>query len=235
MNANIKNKQIIQCIDLQKKYLDTTTQVHALRGINLKIQEGEFIAIIGSSGSGKTTLLNLIGGLDKPTEGKIFFNGEDISVYPEEKRTLYRRNIGFIFQDFNLHPVLTVSQNIELPMIYAEKLPKKQRLERIEKLLELVELRDRVNHLPVELSSGEKQRVGIARALANEPKLILADQPTGNLDSILGKNIIDLMIQLRKKLNLTIILVTHNLEVAKKADRILGIKDGVIDKELSIC
>ncbi len=147
---------------------------------NLEIKENEFVAIVGSSGSGKTTLLNLIGGLDSPTSGKIIYFGHDISKLDEDEKTLFRRRVGYIFQDFNLHPVLTSMQNVELPMIYAEEFSKEERNDRCQLLLRQVGLEKRLHHIPAELSSGEKQRVGIARALANKPRLILADQPTGN-------------------------------------------------------
>lgn len=222
-------KTLIRIEKLIKTYDDRSTTVEALKGINLIVFENEFIAIIGSSGSGKTTLLNLIGGLDKPTSGKIWYDGEDISSLNENERILFRRKVGIIFQDFNLHSVLTVEQNVELPMIYAEKLSKYFRVERVNEIIKKVGLTKRKKHLPVELSSGEKQRVGIARALANYPKLILADQPTGNLDSETGEEIIKLMRDLQKEYGITIIVVTHNLDVARKADRVFAIEDGQIN------
>ncbi len=221
-------KGLIICEDIIKKYDDRNVAVEALRGINLEIKENEFVAIVGSSGSGKTTLLNLIGGLDSPTSGKIIYFGHDISKLDEDEKTLFRRRVGYIFQDFNLHPVLTSMQNVELPMIYAEELSKEERNERCQLLLRQVGLGLRLHHIPAELSSGEKQRVGIARALANKPRLILADQPTGNLDSETGGLIIELLTLLKNLYKFSIIVVTHNLEVAKQADRILAIKDGLI-------
>ncbi len=224
----IPQKILILIEELTKTYDDRSTSVEALQGINLIVMENEFIAIIGSSGSGKTTLLNLIGGLDKPTSGKIWYDGEDISSLTEEERVLFRRKVGIIFQDINLHSVLTVEQNIELPMIYAENLKKLSRVRRVNELIEKVGLSKRKKHIPTQLSSGEKQRVGIARALANEPKLILADQPTGNLDSETGEKIIKLMRDLQREFSITIMVVTHNLDVAKKADKIFAIEDGKI-------
>ncbi|MHA1505244.1 MAG: ABC transporter ATP-binding protein [Candidatus Heimdallarchaeota archaeon] len=221
-------KGLIICEDIIKKYDDRNVAVEALRGINLEIKENEFVAIVGSSGSGKTTLLNLIGGLDSPTSGKIIYFGHDISKLDEDEKTLFRRRVGYIFQDFNLHPVLTSMQNVELPMIYAEELSKTERNDRCQLLLRQVGLEKRSHHIPAELSSGEKQRVGIARALANKPRLILADQPTGNLDSETGGLIIELLTLLKNLYKFSIIVVTHNLEVAKQADRILAIKDGLI-------
>ena len=221
-------KGLIICEDIIKKYDDRNVAVEALRGINLEIKENEFVAIVGSSGSGKTTLLNLIGGLDCPTSGSIIYFGHDISKLDEDEKTLFRRRVGYIYQDSNLHPVLTSMQNVELPMIYAEELSKKERNSRCQLLLRQVGLEKRLHHIPAELSSGEKQRVGIARALANKPRLILADQPTGNLDSETGGLIIELLTLLKNLYKFSIIVVTHNLEVAKQADRILAIKDGLI-------
>jgi len=219
---------LVICDNIVKKYDDRNVAVEALRGINLQIKENEFVAIVGASGSGKTTLLNLIGGLDSPTSGKIEYLGRDISRLDEQEKILLRRRIGYIFQDFNLHPVLTSLQNVELPMIYAEVFTKEDRISRSHLLLKQVGLGNRIRHIPAELSSGEKQRVGIARALANKPKLILADQPTGNLDSDTGALIIELLTLLKNMYKFSIVMVTHNLEVAKQADRILAIKDGVI-------
>ncbi len=227
-STNRNQKTLIRCEELTKTYDDRLTKVEALKGIELTVLENEFIAIIGSSGSGKTTLLNLIGGLDKPTSGKIWYDDEDISSLTEKERILFRRKVGIIFQDFNLHSVLTVEQSTELPMIYAEKLGKHFRVKRVQELIEKVGLTERKKHIPAELSSGEKQRVGIARALANNPKLILADQPTGNLDSETGEEIIKLMRDLQQEFGITIMVVTHNLDVAKKADRIFAIEDGQI-------
>ncbi len=226
--SNRSRKILIKCEKLTKTYDDRSVIVKALQGIDLIIKENKFIAIIGSSGSGKTTLLNLIGGLDKPTSGKMWFDGEEISSLNKKEGVLFRRKVGIIFQDFNLHSVLTVQQNIELPMIYAEKLDKHARMIRVEDLIEKVGLEKRKRHIPTQLSSGEKQRVGIARALANNPKLILADQPTGNLDSKTGDKIIKLMKDLQKEFSITIIVVTHNLDVARKADRVFAIEDGKI-------
>ncbi|MHA1366953.1 MAG: ABC transporter ATP-binding protein, partial [Candidatus Heimdallarchaeota archaeon] len=159
---------------------------------------------------------------------KIIYFGHDISKLDEDEKTLFRRRVGYIFQDFNLHPVLTSIQNVELPMIYAEELTKTERNDRCQLLLRQVGLEKRLHHIPAELSSGEKQRVGVARALANKPRLILADQPTGNLDSETGALIIELLTLLKNLYKFSIIVVTHNLEVAKQADRILAIKDGLI-------
>jgi putative ABC transport system ATP-binding protein len=222
-----QGETLIKCSNIIKTYDEKTINVKALQGIDLTIKKGEFIAIVGASGSGKTTLLNLIGGLDSPTDGSIYFYGHDISDLNEEERTYYRRQIGFIFQNFNLHPVLTAEQNIELALVY-NNIPKAKRLTKTLQLLQYVGLEERADHIPAELSSGEKQRIGIARALANNPKIILADQPTGNLDSFTGEKIIDLMIELKEKLNLTVVLVTHNIDIALKSDRILEIKDGKI-------
>jgi putative ABC transport system ATP-binding protein len=226
-NNNAKDFLII-CQDLVKIYRNRTIEVEALNGINLKIRRNEFLSVVGASGSGKTTLLNVLGGLDRPTSGTIIFDGDNIDYLLYEKRLKIRRKIGFVFQDFNLHPVLTASQNIELPMIYANRLTKPDRVKRVTQLLSEVGLIERANHIPAELSSGEKARVGIARALANEPILILADQPTGNLDTEIGSKIIHLLFQLQREYNTTICMVTHNLAIAEKTDRIITIKDGII-------
>ena len=223
-----KEEPILECIDLIKNYTDRAIEITVLKGVNLKIFEGELIAIIGSSGCGKTTLLNLMGGLDKPTSGQIILNGNSIETFNDEKLTEFRRKVGFVFQDFNLLPVLTAAQNVELPMIYANELLQPDRERKTRELLKKVGLGKRRKHLPVALSSGEKQRVGIARALANDPKIILADQPTGNLDSKTGLEIIELFQSLRNDLNLSIVMVTHNLEIAKKADRIMAFQNGVL-------
>lgn len=206
-------------------------KVEAVRGISMDIKRGEFVAIMGPSGSGKTTLLNMIGCLDIPTRGRIYLQGKDISVLPESILSNYRgRKIGFIFQTYNLIPTLTALENVELPMIF-QGVDGKERKKRAKELLELMGLSHRAHHKPMELSGGQQQRVAIARALANNPDIIIADEPTGNLDSKAGK---DVMEQLRK-LNdggKTIIVVTHDPEIASYAHRIAYIKDGKIDKEV---
>lgn len=205
-------------------------EVRAVDDIDLDIKEGEFVAIMGPSGSGKTTLLNLLGGLDQPTEGKILVDGENIARLDEEAMSLYRQKmIGFVFQSFNLLSLNTALENVYLPMIWAKK-KSAERKEKAKELLTSVGLAKRINFKPPQLSGGEKQRVSIARALANSPKVILADEPTGNLDSKTGQDIVKLLKQINKELGVTVIVITHDASVAKSADRIIKLKDGKLDK-----
>ncbi|MCX6725838.1 MAG: ABC transporter ATP-binding protein [Candidatus Shapirobacteria bacterium] len=198
-----------------------------LRDINLTIKKNEFISIVGPSGSGKSTLMHLIGLLDTPTSGRIFLDNENISQLSEERMAKLRnQKIGFVFQTFNLIPRTSALANVELPLIYAG-VPDEQRKERALKMLQAMGLGERVNHFPNQLSGGEQQRVAIARALINNPSLILADEPTGNLDSKTGAQIMEILKKLKKDGN-TVVLVTHDLEVAKIADRIIKIYDGKI-------
>jgi putative ABC transport system ATP-binding protein len=206
-------------------------QVNALRGLNITVNEGEFISIMGPSGSGKSTLLNLIGGLDTPTKGDLFIDDKKISTMTEKELTTMRaEKIGFIFQTFNLLPSLTVRDNVEFPMrnlTGAKKMDKKSRIKRAEDCLEIVGLDHRMNYLPAKLSGGERQRVAVARALVNHPKFILADEPTGNLDSEASDNIINLLHEVNQE-GTTVIMVTHDKETTKNT-RILKIRDGVIE------
>ena len=213
---------------LHKKYIMGENHVNALDGINLEINKGEFVAIIGPSGSGKSTMMNMVGALDLPTEGEIYLDGKSIANFHESELSQIRgKKIGFVFQQFNLIPTLTALENVALPMIF-QGVKKNERIKKAEELLKKVGLEDRKYHLPSELSGGQKQRVAIARAMANNPEIILADEPTGNLDSINGKEIIEMFIQLNQE-GKTIILVTHNLEIAKHAKKILKMKDGKIE------
>ena len=224
----MENSEAVRAENLVKIYRLGKVEIHALRGVNLYCKKGEMVAVVGPSGSGKTTLLNLIGTLDKPTSGQVFIDGQEITNLSENELTKLRRNkIGFVFQFFNLIPVLTAFENVELPMLIAG-VPKEQREKRAKELLELVGLLDRMNHKPDELSGGEQQRVAIARALANRPSLLLADEPTGDLDSETGMRVVNLMREMTKRENATTIMVTHDLEVAKVADRILKMRDGKI-------
>ena len=208
-------------------------EVNALQGLNLEVKYGEFLAVMGPSGSGKSTAVNMIGCLDVPTKGKILLDAHDISKLSESELAQIRgRKIGFIFQQFNLIPTLTALENVMLPMIF-QGMPEDERIERATKLLELVELGDRINHKSTELSGGEQQRVAIARALANNPEVILADEPTGNLDSKTGENVLDFLHKLHKKENKTIVMVTHDIHLAKTAERIEFLKDGRIVKSLN--
>ncbi len=209
-----------------KQYQMGETVVEALRGIDLTIDTGDFAAIMGPSGSGKSTLMNMVGALDKPTNGKISFEGTDISRYSENQLALLRgKKVGFVFQKFNLIPTMTAKENVALPMLFQEK-PKKHREKRASNLLEEVGLGDRLEHYPNELSGGQQQRVSIARALSNDPDIILADEPTGNLDSETGEKIMDLLTKLNKEERKTIIMVTHDQNDADYADYTINIKDG---------
>lgn len=204
-----------------------TVSFHALKDINLKIKKGEFAAIVGPSGSGKSTLMNIIGLLDKPSSGIYKLDGEDVSKFPEEKLAQARnKKLGFVFQSFNLLQRTTSLQNVALPLIYAG-IPKREREEKARELLKEVGLQDKIRSFPNQLSGGEQQRVAIARALVTNPDIILADEPTGNLDSKSGEEIISILENLNKK-GKTVLLITHSRETAKKADRIINLKDGGI-------
>lgn len=219
---------LLEAIDVHKTYRIGPIEIKALRGVNLTLKQGEFISIVGPSGSGKTTLLNIIGTLDKPTKGIVLIDGKDITKMSESELTQLRRHkIGFIFQFHNLIPILSALENVELPMIIAG-IPREERLQRARYLLKLVGLEDRLNHRPNELSGGEQQRVAIARALANKPILILADEPTGELDTENSLLVVSVLRDAVKEVGGSCILVTHNTLVAKKADRTLTIQDGKI-------
>jgi putative ABC transport system ATP-binding protein len=201
--------------------------VNALRGVNLKVEKGEFLAVLGPSGSGKSTLLNLIGALDKPTEGKVLIEGVDVSTLNDDHLADLRRRIGFVFQFFNLIPRLTARQNVELSMAIAG-LGGDERRKRAGELLEIVGLKERMNHKPAELSGGEQQRVAIARALANNPHFLLMDEPTGNIDSKTAKEIIQLVRELNEDKGVTIIMVTHDQRLSAEAKRTVKMFDGLI-------
>jgi putative ABC transport system ATP-binding protein len=221
----------VRCENVWKIYKQgTAAEVQALRGVDFKIKQGEMVGIIGSSGSGKSTLLNLIGALDKPTKGKIFIDGIDIEKMNESKlATLRREKIGFVFQFFNLIGSLTALQNVELPMIF-QGMPHKRRIKRAKELLSDVGLSDQINQRPSELSGGQTQRVAIARALANDPPVILADEPTGNLDSKSGELILEIFKKLNKDKR-TIIIVTHDAKIAQRTARIIRVSDGKVMEE----
>lgn len=218
--------------NVHKYYYVGTVTVHALRGISLKVRKGEFVAIMGPSGSGKSTLLNIIGALDRPTSGKVYIDGVDISkLDSDELAELRNRKIGFVFQSYNLINRTTVLRNIEMPAIVAG-MSKKRRAEKAKQLLRIMGLDETaLKRRPIHLSGGQQQRVAIARALMNNPTIILADEPTGNLDSKTGAEVMGYLRKLNKKLGVTVILVTHDRSVAEMADRILHIKDGVIVEE----
>lgn len=218
--------EILKVENLSKIYGDDENKVEALKNINLSVCKGEFAAIVGASGSGKSTLLHLLGGLDRPTEGRVIIDGESIYDYKEENLAiLRRRKIGFVFQFFNLIPVLDVEENIALPALLDNDKVDKNYLEDI---IGILGLKDRKNHLPSELSGGQQQRVSIGRALLNKPSIILADEPTGNLDSKNSREVIELLKLTAKKYNQTLILITHDVNIASMADRIINIEDGQI-------
>jgi len=224
-------KAIVKVHGVKKAYRMGKVIVPALRGVSFEVEEGEFLAVLGPSGSGKSTLLHLIGCLDRPDEGEIFIDGSDVlKLSDEELAELRLRKIGFVFQFFNLLPRLTAIRNVELPLLIAG-VPEREARERAMEMLRLVGLEARVNHRPTELSGGEQQRVAIARALINNPKIVLADEPTGNLDTKSGWEIVQLMKRLNKERGQTFIVVTHDPHIAETADRILYLKDGLIEGE----
>ena len=213
-----------------KTYRLGEVDVDALRGVDLEINKGHFVTLMGPSGSGKSTLLHILGVLDVPSKGKVFLSGEDISKLTENELAQARgRQIGFVFQQFNLLLNLTALENVMLPMVF-QGTPEAERIKRAEKLLGSLGLKDRVDHKPAELSGGERQRVAIARALANDPDIIVADEPTGNLDSATGKKIMEIFIELHKKQGKTIIVVTHDPNIAKYSKEVINILDGKIVK-----
>ncbi len=220
-------KKIIDMKNIVKRYyIGQPNELQILHGIDLEVYEGEFMSIVGASGSGKSTLMNIIGLLDRPTEGKYFLSGEDMDTAKDKELSLIRnKKIGFVFQNFNLIPRLTALKNVELPMLYA-KVPAKERRERAMELLKLVEMDDRKDHQPNELSGGQKQRVAIARAMANRPDIVLADEPTGALDSKTGRLVMDLFHKLNQTEKSTLILITHNPELAEETSRIVTMVDG---------
>ncbi len=223
---------VVSCENLWKVYNEgSANEVKALRGVTLRIRKGEFVAIMGPSGSGKSTLLHLLGCLDRATKGKVLIDGIDTSELSEDELARIRREkIGFVFQFFHLIPTLTAMENVMLPMSFAG-VSRERQVERAKKLLRLVGLEKRADHLPSQLSGGEQQRVAIARALANSPKIILADEPTGNLDSKSGEEILNLLKKINEENGVTIAVVTHDATLAKFANRVIFMKDGKIIKE----
>ena len=212
---------------IKKYYVGQPNELEILHGIDLKVYDGEFVAVVGESGSGKSTLMNIIGALDRPTEGVYFFNGEDISKLSDKQLSKIRnQTIGFVFQNFNLISRTSAIKNVELPMVYSH-VPRKERNERARQLLDMVGMSERSTHNPNELSGGQKQRVAIARAMSNDPALILADEPTGALDSKTGRTIMNIFHELHKQ-GKTIVLITHSPELASETERIVTISDGMI-------
>ncbi|MFW6223016.1 MAG: ABC transporter ATP-binding protein [Bacteroidota bacterium] len=224
------NKQIISLDDIKKHYYLGSIVVEALRSVSTEIKKNEYVAIMGPSGSGKSTLMNIIGCLDTPTHGTYILNGHDVSQLEDDRLAEIRNNeIGFVFQTFNLLPKYTGFENVMLPMVYAGK-NKEERIRRAREVMDIVGLADRMNHKPNELSGGQRQRVAIARALVNKPAIILADEPTGNLDSKTSIDIMNLFDQIHKEGN-TIILVTHEEEIARHAHRIIRLRDGLVESD----
>ncbi|HYF62288.1 MAG TPA: ABC transporter ATP-binding protein [Herpetosiphonaceae bacterium] len=221
---------LIRTIGLQRRYQMGKTTVQALDGVDLEVQRGTFVALIGPSGSGKSTLLNLIGGLDRPSKGELWVDGMELGRTSDKQLVAYRRDrVGFIFQSFNLLPTNQAWENVSLPLMLAGR-PKSERYARAKVLLEQIGLGDRIDHRPSELSGGQQQRVAIARALANNPVLILADEPTGNLDSRTGREVLETMQNLVRNEGVTLLMVTHDLNAASYADRIVHLRDGKIER-----
>jgi len=213
---------------IKKFYVGKPNELQILNGISLEVHEGEFVSIVGASGSGKTTLMNVIGLLDRPTSGKYIIDGVDIDQADDDELSFIRnQKIGFVFQTYNLIPKTNALKNVELPMMYAG-VPMAERKRRAEELLGIVDMADRMDHLPEELSGGQKQRVAIARSIANNPAIILADEPTGALDSKTGRSVMDLFHKLNKEQGKTIVLITHSNELSEETDRIITLKDGNI-------
>ncbi|MBP9040563.1 MAG: ABC transporter ATP-binding protein [Anaerolineaceae bacterium] len=222
---------VIQTYDLRKTYKIGAVEVHALAGVSITINRGEVVAIMGPSGSGKSTLMNLLGCLDRPTSGRYILDGEEVSELDDDQLAGIRnRKVGFVFQSFNLLSRSTALANVELPMRYAGV--SKERVQRAATALESVGLADRMNHKPTELSGGQQQRVAIARALVNRPAILMADEPTGNLDSKSGKEIMDLLLSLNKKYGTTLIIVTHDPNIAAQTQRIIHLKDGLVEEDV---
>ena len=222
--------EILKVENLTKIYGKDTTKVVALDHVSFSVEKGEFVAIVGASGSGKSTLLHLIGGVDRPTSGKVFLDGKDIFNFNDDKLAIFRRRqVGLIYQFYNLIPILNVEENITLPLSLDNREVDKNTLN---DMLKLLGLQNRKNHLPNELSGGQQQRTSIGRALITNPTIILADEPTGNLDSKSSDEIVALLKKSNKELNQTIIMITHNMEIAKVADRIIKIEDGKIVEEV---
>jgi len=224
---------ILQVKELVKKYGKGDTTVTALDGVSFSVDKGEFVAIVGASGSGKSTLMHLIGGVDRPTSGTVTVDGNEIFRQNESELAIFRRrNIGIIYQFYNLIPTLTAEENISLPRLLDNRKPDEDKLRTI---LDTIGLSDRAKHLPGELSGGQQQRVSVGRALINDPALILADEPTGNLDSKSSREVIDLLKLSNKRYNQTLIIITHDEKIALQADRVITISDGQIQRDEAVC
>ena len=231
-----EQKQLIRMRGIYKRFnVGLENELEILHGIDLDVREGEFVSIVGASGSGKSTLMNLIGALDRPTEGSYWLDGTVIEDADDRELSAIRnRKIGFVFQNFNLIGRTNALRNVELPMLYAG-VPQKKRTERAKALLDMVGMSDRMTHQPIELSGGPKQRVAISRAMANDPAIILADEPTGALDSKTGRMVMDLFHRLNREQGKTIVLITHNRELAMETQRVLTMCDGVLSEEAASC
>ena len=217
---------IVEMKNVTKIYGEKENQVLALHNVNLDIEKGSVVSVVGASGSGKSTLLNIMGGVDTPSDGTIFVDGKDITKYNDDELSIFRRRkVGFIFQAYHLIPVLTVEENIKMPVLLDHRKPDK---EYIDHIIELLGLAERRRHLPNQLSGGQQQRTAIARALANNPTLVLADEPTGALDSKNGQEVMDLLMKSVHDIGQTLVIITHNMDLAREADRIVKIKDGEI-------
>ncbi len=219
---------MIKLENINKEYRMGEEIVHAVSSVSLEIKEGEFVALVGPSGSGKSTMMHIIGGLDTPTSGRVIVDGQDLSSASDKELSRYRNEkIGFVFQAFNLHPTYTATENVALPLIFSG-IGQSNRMKMAAEALDIVGLAERASHRPNQLSGGERQRVSIARALVTQPKILLADEPTGNLDSKNGKHVMALLSQLNKEKGITLIIVTHDMEIAKEAGRIIKMRDGKI-------
>ena len=217
---------IVEMKNVTKIYGEKENQVLALHNVNLDIEKGSVVSVVGASGSGKSTLLNIMGGVDTPSDGTIFVDGKDITKYNDDELSIFRRRkLGFIFQAYHLIPVLTVEENIKMPVLLDHRKPDK---EYIDHIIELLGLSERRRHLPNQLSGGQQQRTAIARALANNPTLVLADEPTGALDSKNGQEVMDLLMKSVHDIGQTLVIITHNMDLAREADRIVKISDGMI-------
>lgn len=218
--------EILRVEHLNKVYGAKEVKVHALRDVSFSIERGEFATVVGTSGSGKSTLLHCIGGLDEPTSGKIYLNGKDLFMMNDDQRTIFRRqNIGFVFQSFHLIPELNVEQNIIFPLLLDYKKPQQ---DKVDEMLEILGLEDRRKHLPGQLSGGQQQRVAIGRALITRPILVLADEPTGNLDSKSSQDVMELLCTASKHYQQTVLMITHNMNLTSQAERVLRVEDGVL-------
>ena len=223
--------EILKVNELTKVYGKGENEVRALDGVSFSVEKGEFIAIVGPSGSGKSTLLHILGGVDKPTSGQVYMNGQDVYKKNEEQLAIFRRReVGLIYQFYNLIPVLNVVENITLPILMDKQTVQQERLD---ELLEVLNLKGRENHIPSQLSGGQQQRVSIGRALINMPAIVLADEPTGNLDRKNSQEIIELLKMTNRKYNQTVIIITHDENIALQADRIIAIEDGKIIKDVN--